>query len=99
MSVTWLELLDSYEARVAAVERAVAAGEVPVVDDWRVPAGDPVGPPTPAERERFMALQARVDGCVIGLREAMTEAEAAIATTRRRGRAARAYGDAERRPD
>lgn len=95
---TWSELLDAYEATVAAIEAADVAGEGPVLPSWTPPGESLRTPATTDERERFAALQARAAVCDDQLRTAMAEAGTGLATVRRTGAAARAYGAVDHLP-
>ncbi|MBW3657890.1 MAG: hypothetical protein KY457_04575 [Actinobacteria bacterium] len=92
---TWTELLDAYEATVAAIEAADVAGEGPAPPAWIPPAEPPRSRATPGELERFAGLQARAAACDDQLRAAMVEAGGHLAILRRTGVAARAYGQVD----
>lgn len=61
------DALDLLDQRIAAVEAALDAGEVPELPDL---APEPLdGPPTPAERRHFAASMQRLQACQDRLRE------------------------------
>jgi Lhr-like helicase len=89
---SWAQLLDEYEATIAALEVSTAAGEEPEAPRWTPPAAPTVGA-TAAELARFSQLQTRAAACGDELRAAMAAAGADLQTVRRTGVAARAYGE------
>ena len=88
---TWTELLDAYEASVLALERAVAAGDVPDLPRWQEPERTPAAPPTDAHWHRFVGLQQREARCQAAAREFLDELGADLETSRRTAAAAQAY--------
>lgn len=97
---TWTELLDAYEASVLALERAVAAGDVPDLPRWREPERTPAAPPTDAHWHRFVGLQEREARCQAAARECLQAISVDLEGSRRTAAAAAAYANpgAPRRP-
>lgn len=90
---TWTELLDAYEASVTALERAVAAGDVPDLPRWREPERAPAAPPTDAHWHRFVGLQEREARCQAAARQYLQTITVDLEASRRTATAAAAYAN------
>lgn len=89
---SWQQLLDAYEATIAAVEDALARDGVDLaVVGFTPPVQPPATPPTPAEVTRLEALQVRARRCGQQLQTTMAETAEDLDTSRRISHAARSY--------
>lgn len=95
---TWSDLLDAYEASVLALERAVAAGDVPDLPRWQQPERPPAAPPSDDHWHRFVGLQQREARCQAAAREFLDEISEDLAASRRTAAAAQAYANPGRAP-
>lgn len=89
--MSWARLLDDYEARIEALDRALREGEFLDLDPFAPPA-EPLPAPTDAERDRFEHLHEVAGALQRRLLAARDSLWSDLGETRRRSQAARAYG-------
>lgn len=95
MSLSFAEALDGFEARLAAIERALESGSWDEVPAWSAPR-DALGHPEPGDVERLEALLARAEDCRARLISAMSDAVEVLRAGRASRAAARGYLGAPR---
>jgi hypothetical protein len=87
----WDAELDAFEARVVAVEAALAAGDWEPARPWTPPVHLETVRPDVDQVVRVRALAARADAARLALREALADVGNELGAARRQRSAARSY--------